>query len=68
MSDIHTLPLMGHDMAFKPLVRGKVYRAGRYWYWSYYAEDWGGKGPLNHGPFSTWREAYDSAWRMVEAL
>ena len=68
MSDLHTMPLRGHDLTFRPMVRSRVYRQGRYWYWSYYSTDWGGKGPLNHGPFASWREAYDSARKMVELL
>lgn len=64
MSDLHTLPLREHDLPHRPEVRAVVFRAGQSWYWNYT----GPKGPLRHGPFGSWREAYDSAHRMVELL
>lgn len=75
MSDLHTLPLRGHDMPSKPQVRARVYGylsiTGRTsWYWSYQAPNRGGKlaSSVIHGPFGSWGEAYNSAHRMVSLL
>lgn len=68
MSDLHMLPLVGHDMEHKPEVRATVFR-GRFsdlWYWSYWSTDQ--TNSYRHGPFGSWREAYDSAHRMVTLL
>ena len=73
MSDIHPLPLVGHDLEEGPQVRAQVYgyksliTGETSWYWKY---DQGGKTDTAyiHGPFEGWREAYDSAYRMVELL
>lgn len=69
MSDLHTMPLTGHDIEFRPWVRAKVYcvkqsTGCRDWFWHY-------TGPrlsavTAHGPFTTWAEAYASARRMLE--
>lgn len=64
MSDLHVMPLMGHDLDHAPVVRASVFKAGRGWYWNYTGPD----GPLRHGPFESWREAFASARRMVELL
>lgn len=72
MSDLHNLPLLGHDVPYRPAVRARVFQ-GKYstlWYWSY-AHRFGTpfqENPIRHGPFASWREAYDSARRMVELL
>ena len=70
MSDIHHLPLCPHDMPGEPVVRAKVYsyqsmlNGAVSWYWKYQEE-----GRIYaHGPFTNWREAYDSARGMVELL
>lgn len=71
MSDLHPLPLVGHDAPFvKPVVRAKVMRKGRSWYWSYDVADGNESitSALTHGPFRDWEEAFASAYRMVEAL
>lgn len=62
MSDIHPLPLVGHDLDREPLIRATVFKQGPDWYWSYEI------GVLVHGPFSTWTEAYTSARHTVEEL
>lgn len=64
MSDLHQMPLREHDLPRGPAVRAWVFRASRGWYWNYTGPD----GPLRHGPFESWREAYASARRMVELL
>jgi len=66
MSDLHPLPLVGHDMPVTPEVRGRVWRAGQSWYWGYANQDT--FFVTAHGPFGSWREAYDSAHRMVSLL
>lgn len=78
MSDLHQMPLRGHDMPFRPAVRAKVFRRATRWYWAYQdgpnlhlipPKGMSSVGPLlRHGPFASWREAYDSARRMVELL
>lgn len=71
MSDLHHLPLTGHDLIYRPAVRAKVWRGSSgftgnpHWFWSYVDEH---VNVLYHGPFASWREAYDSARRMVELL
>lgn len=68
MSDLHQMPLRGHDMPSRPVVRAKVRQSGRrgHWVWTFIHST---EGPaLWHGPFASWREAYDSARRMVELL
>lgn len=62
MSDLHTLPLVGHDIPSKPAIRATVSRRGVNWYWSYQ------NFVTAHGPFGSWREAYDSAYKMVTLL
>jgi hypothetical protein len=70
MSDIHHLPLVGHDLEHKPEVRAMVYSyqslvtGATRWYWKYDKTDHS----LIHGPFESWREAYESAYRMVTLL
>lgn len=70
MSDVHPLPLVGHDMPQFPVIRARVFKKGQGWYWSYESDY--GDGPqlsiLSHGPFADQPEAYASAWRTVEAL
>ena len=66
MSDRHDLPLKGHDLITRPVVRARVFRAGADWFWSY--KDHGGVHPLRHGPYLNWSEAFASARRMVELL
>jgi hypothetical protein len=74
VSDLHTLPLRPHDLTRRPEVRAKVFRSkpvftGKsYWWWRYDEPHLPKKQHLRHGPFTTWREAYDSAYRMVESL
>lgn len=63
MSDLHALPLVGHDLVFAPAIRASVWRTSQHhWYWNY------SDSVLNHGPFASHREAYDSAHRMVSLL
>lgn len=62
MSDLHRLPLVEHDMPHRPVVRASVHRVPAGWFWMFEGT------ALLHGPFGTWREAYDSARRMVEEL
>jgi hypothetical protein len=65
MSDLHRMPLTGHDMPHPPVVRATVYkRYGAGWGWAFI----GPRVHDSHGPFETWREAYDSARRMCEQL
>lgn len=65
MSDLHPMPLRGHDLPPRvAVVRGKVFKRGKYWYWGYA----GSTNPFWHGPFTTWGEAFNSAWHTVEAL
>ena len=67
MSDLHRMPLVGHDMPHRPVVRARVYKIwGGGWGWSFFRPS--GPGVPWHGPFPTWREAYDSARRMCEQL
>lgn len=72
MSDLHHLPLAGHDLPpLAPFVRARVYgRTSQLtgktsWYWGYITRH---GNAISHGPFYNWREAYDSARRMVELL
>lgn len=73
MSDIHPLPLVGHDLEESPLVRAQVYgyksliTGDTCWYWRY-ARDAVTDTQFIHGPFAHWREAFDSAYHMVELL
>jgi len=70
MSDLHTLPLVGHDMLDfgRPSIRARVFSAtAHHWYWEYLDAVHGGA-VLRHGPFTSQPEAYASARRMVEAL
>lgn len=61
MSDLHRLPLRGHDM---PSVRAKVFTTSpRHWYWRYQ-----GNHEYRHGPFGSQAEAFGSAWHAVEVL
>lgn len=62
MSDLHRLPLRGHDIQLPPRVRARVFRAGHQWYWRYTTS------VLYHGPFASWDEAYASARNMTEML
>lgn len=70
MSDIHVMPLVGHDLESGPCVRAKVSKRGSGWFWSYETDY--GDGPqvsvLRHGPFGSQPEAYASAYRMVDLL
>lgn len=66
MSDIHPLPLVGHDAPYGPQVRARVFKAGKGWSWTYVRNEI--ESPLRHGPFESWDEAYASAHRMVELL
>lgn len=70
MSDLHHLPLTGHDAPYRPAVRAQVRQAGRrgHWMWAYKNGLFPDGPALWHGPFASWREAYDSARRMVELL
>lgn len=70
MSDLHTLPLVGHDIDWKPLVRTQVYRTTpEHWWWSYLPKhEPRDNDALRHGPFCSWSEAYASAHRMAELL
>lgn len=71
MSDIHPLPLVGHDLEHRPEIRAAVYSTSpRHWFWSYLYDygDQAGRSTLRHGPFTSQPEAYDSARRMVELL
>lgn len=70
MSDLHAMPLVGHDLAFDPQVRAQVFRTTpRHWWWSYLSDpDAPSSTALRHGPFESWREAFASARRMVELL
>lgn len=62
MSDLHSLPLRGHDIEFRPYVRAKVYRLlPDMWMWAYTSGE-----PYPHGPFRTWEQAMRSALRMLE--
>lgn len=70
MSDLHSLPLTGHDIPYRPVIRAKVYGVRMLsgetkWFWCYLD---GHKAVTAHGPFEDWRETYDSARRMVELL
>jgi len=68
MSDLHHLPLTGHDMPHPPVVRARVHKRYRAeWVWAFLASN-GVSGAAVHGPFGSWREAYDSARRMCEQL
>jgi len=67
MSDLHHLPLTGHDMPHKPVVRARVYKRWGGWGWAFLAAN-GISGAASHGPFDSWREAYDSARRVCEQL
>ena len=71
VSDLHALPLTGHDLPHRPEVRAKVFATSpAHWYWSFlldYGE--GAKlSTLRHGPFDSQPEAFNSAHRMVELL
>lgn len=71
VSDLHALPLMGHDLPPLPKVRAAVFSTSPgHWYWSYETDH--GDGPVRstvyHGPFASQLEAYDSARRTVELL
>lgn len=71
MSDIHPLPLVGHDLDNGPMIRAKVFATSpRHWWWSYLYDygDQGGQSTLRHGPFNSQGEAFASAHRMVELL
>lgn len=62
MSDLHPLPLRGHDIEFRPWLRGRVYRyAPGEWWWTYI-----GTSDIIHGPFASWELAMRSALRMLE--
>jgi len=65
MSDLHALPLRGHDIEFRPYIRGRVHRlAPGVWVWQYTNAT---AGLVHiHGPFGSWAEAYASARRMLE--
>lgn len=66
MSDLHSLPLREHDLPSKPQVRAQVYASTpSHWWWHYQGQM---LPILRHGPFGSWREAYNSARRMVELL
>lgn len=68
VSDLHHMPLTGHDMPHRPVVRARVYRLyGHGWGWTFAPRVGVGQNGL-HGPFETWREAYDSARRVCEQL
>lgn len=63
MSDLHPLPLRGHDIEFRPWIRGRVWRSPTgAWWWAYTAGP-----PYTHGPFATWEQAMRSALRMLES-
>ncbi len=63
MSDLHNLPLVGHDLpGRRPAVRALVFKERRGWVWTYEGV------ALLHGPFASWREAYDSAHRTAGDL
>jgi len=71
MSDLHALPLRGHDIEFAPFMRGRVYAVrqstGRVdWFWHYTGHQ--ARIVTAHGPFPRWHEAYTSCRRMVELL
>lgn len=70
MSDLHPLPLVGHDIDWAPLVRAQVFRTTpHHWFWSYLpGREPKGNDALMHGPFYSQPEAYASARRMVELL
>lgn len=70
MSDLHTLPLVGHDIDWDPIVRAQVFRTTpQHWWWSYLPENEPKDADaLRHGPFCTQREAFASALHMVELL
>ncbi len=66
MSDLHRLPLIGHDLPHRP-VRYKVYSARvetghLFWYWSSYPHG-GGLFQTLHGPFMTPRDAHNDIAR-----
>lgn len=70
MSDLHPLPLMGHDLETRPVVRAHVFRTTpEHWWWAYQrGAEVATDSVLRHGPFESQPEAFASAWRMVEAL
>ncbi len=72
MSDLHQMPLRGHDLPSRPAVRAGVFKSGYVsWWWAYLPAsrpDLSAELSLRHGPFASWREAYDSARRMVGLL
>ena len=68
MSDLHPLPLVGHDLD-GPTIRAKVFSTSpAHWYWSYEYDY--GEGPLvsvlRHGPFASQAEAFTSARHAAE--
>lgn len=66
MSDLHAMPLRGHDIEFRPYIRARVYRlALGGWVWEYTNAVFCGR-TLVHGPYPSWAEAYASALRMLE--
>lgn len=68
MSDIHPLPLIGHDLETELEIRAKVFTTSPgHWYWSYEGATVT-KPELLHGPFASQPEAFSSAYRMVELL
>lgn len=68
MSDLHVLPLVGHD--WDVTIRAQVYRTTPlHWWWSYMPDgEPKDADALRHGPFATQAEAFASAHRMVELL
>lgn len=70
MSDIHPLPLMGHDLEIEPVVRAQVFRTSpHHWWWAYLpGAEVSTTTQLRHGPFYSQPEAFASAWRMVDLL
>lgn len=71
MSDLHTLPLVGHDMDRRPEVRATVFSTSPHHWWWAYQHAIAHRRPANvirHGPFASQEEAYDSAHRMVTLL
>lgn len=67
MSDMHALPLLGHDLPGQKVVRAEVFKQSKGWYWAFSDKEVG-RHVIWHGPFMGWDEAYASAHRMVELL
>lgn len=66
MSDLHQLPLTGHDLPVIPRAKLRVYKDGPYWYWEHACSYRPPSTPSTSYPFSQHSRAVHWGLRHME--